>query len=219
LNTIRPYQLFSIVEPLDRVVTVPIPSHRGAGGLTLLETFVLLAAAKIVKAERVFEFGTFLGATTTNLALNVAGEVFTIDLGQELHRDDDEGARNDSELVKIALAAEKRDFEGVVSNVQALTGDSAIYDFSRHKASFDLVFIDGGHDLTTVSADTKNAFDLVARDKSVCILWHDYSSPLYPALTTFLEGLACERKLFHVGDTMIVAWFNDELICSRLESR
>jgi predicted O-methyltransferase YrrM len=54
----------------------------GLGLQPLLETFTLFTAARIVAARRVFEIGTFFGATTLNLALNIPddGKIFTLDL-------------------------------------------------------------------------------------------------------------------------------------------
>src|SRR5215471_19343800 len=84
---VRPYQVFALIDepPAGRVVNATIPYRRGAGSLTLLELFVALAASRIVNARRIFEFGTFLGGTTFNLALNlpVEGEIFTLDLSVE----------------------------------------------------------------------------------------------------------------------------------------
>src|ERR1019366_10711613 len=84
MHHIRPYQIFAIVDspPAERIVSMQIPPRRAVGSLTLLETCVLLSASRIVKATRIFEFGTFLGSTTLNLASNIPpdGRVWTLDL-------------------------------------------------------------------------------------------------------------------------------------------
>lgn len=103
------------------------------------------------------------------------------------------------------------DFTGsrAANKVKALTGNSITFDFSRWKDSIDLVFIDGGHDLATVKADTEHAMQIVAKSTPSCILWHDYNNKDYPELSTYLDGLSATMPIFHVEDTMICLWFND----------
>ena len=213
LKHIRPYKVFTLVDtpPSERIAHFQIPPRRGAGGISMLETALLIAIAQAVAAKRVFEFGTFLGSTTLNLALNIAadGRIFTLDL-------DDRSARSlnqhpaDAPLTKTHLVS-RPDFEGsqVASKITQLRGNSLEFDFSRWAGSIDLVFVDGGHDLETVTADTEAAFRLVARDRPSCVLWHDYGNADYPELTAYLEQVAATRQLFHVEDTMLCAWFDD----------
>ncbi|HLH08242.1 MAG TPA: hypothetical protein VKW78_13465 [Terriglobales bacterium] len=53
LHHIRPYKLFtSLNGNSNNLVRLPIPKRRGIGGLSLLETFSVIAAVKLVKAER-----------------------------------------------------------------------------------------------------------------------------------------------------------------------
>jgi len=215
LRHIRPYRVFALVDkpPAERIAQFQIPPRRGAGGITMLETALLIAAAQAVSAKRIFEFGTFLGSTTLNLALNVPdnGRVFTLDLDEtsarQLHQHP-----ADAPLTTIHLASHT-DFEGssVARRITQLRGNSVAFDFSSWAGSIDLVFVDGGHDLTTVEADTEAAFRLVAGDRPSCVLWHDYGNADYPDLTSYLEQLASTRRLFHIEDTMLCAWFNDPL--------
>ncbi len=156
---IRPHELFSRIDAKDRIVEMQIPPHRGAGGLTLLETCVLLTASRIVKAKRVFEFGTFRGSTTLNLALNIPadGRVFTLDLDPQCIAEVSQHPA-DTQFTKLHLATPALDFVGstVEQKIQSLMGNSVAFDFSEWKDSIDLVFIDGGHDYNTVKSDTEN---------------------------------------------------------------
>jgi len=183
----------------------------------MLETALLIAAAQAVSAKRIFEFGTFLGTTTFNLALNIPadGRVFTLDL-DEVSAEELSQHPSDAPLTKAHLAA-RPDFEGssVAERITQLQGNSIAFDFSPWAGSIDLVFVDGGHDLETVTADTEAAFRLVAGDRPSCVLWHDYRNADYPDLTDYLEQLASSRQLYHIEDTMLCAWFN-EPIGSRL---
>jgi predicted O-methyltransferase YrrM len=179
----------------------------------MLETALLIAAAHAVRARRVFEFGTFLGSTTLNLALNIPedGRVFTLDL------DADSAASLNQHPADAPLTtthfASRMDFEGSIvgGQVSQLRGNSVSFDSSHWNGSIDLVFIDGGHDLQTVTADTENAFRLVASEHPSCVLWHDYRNPDYPDLSVYLELVASTRQVFHIEDTMLCAWFSEPL--------
>ncbi len=223
MHHIRPNKIFTLVNtpPAQRVIQVQLPPCRGGGGVTLLETCLLIAANQIISGHRVFEFGTFLGSTTLNLALNIpeGGEVLTLDL--------DEGCIGevkqhpaDAPLTEARITSRSLDFVGssVAHRITTLEGNSITYDFSPWKDSIDLVFLDGGHDRTTVKSDTENAFEMVAKNKESCILWHDYRRPEYGDLSTYLDGLSQRMHLFHIDDTALCVWFNDpkNVISARL---
>lgn len=215
MEHIRPYKLFALIEsaPPDRAVNVTIPCRRGAGGTTLLETVLILAAIRIVKARRIFEFGTFLGSNTLNMALNTPpdAEIFTLDLDAPHAASADQDA-SDAVLTHLHLAVgSSLDFVGspVSKKITTLFGDSTSFDFSQWTGTMDFQFIDGGHDLATVQSDTQNAFKMAAANRESCIVWHDYRSWDYPALTCYLDELANENQIFHIEDTKLCIWFND----------
>ena len=210
----RPYRIFTLVgaPPSERAANVQIPPRRAAGGVTLLETFVMVAALRIVAARRVFEFGTYLGSTTLNLALNVpeGGEVFTLDLNDEQAAAATQHP-TDIEFTYAHVACRALDFVGspVEDRVKVLSGDSTRFDFSAWADSIDLSFIDGGHDVPTARSDTENALRMARKERPSCIVWHDYLNRDYPALTECLEQLSRQLNIFHVEDTMMCVWFND----------
>ena len=215
MHHIRPYQFFKLIEapPSERIVRTSLPYRRGGGGVTLLEMSVILAATQIVRPKQVFEFGTFLGNTTLNLALNIPddGVVFTLDL-DEHHAADATQDAADSTLTKMHLASESSlDFAGslVEKKVKILTGNSITFDFSPFESAIDLVFIDGGHDFATVKSDTENALQMIRKDRLSCVLWHDYLSRDYSGLTYYLDELSRQHNLVHIEDTMLCAWFAD----------
>jgi len=214
IHHLRPYKIFTLLDgpPSSRVVNVPLPSRRGMGGTSLLETFLILAAIRIVDARRIFEFGTFRGSNTLNMALNTPddAEIFSLDLDQrsasglEQHPDD-------APLTEVHLnCGSALDFSGasVERKIQILTGDSTKFNFSSWQGSIDLAFIDGGHDYLTVKSDTENALGMAAEDRPSCVVWHDYRNWIYPSLTCYLDSLAHDREIFHIEDTMLCMWFN-----------
>jgi hypothetical protein len=219
MHHIRPYKLFTIIDGRspERIVQAALPHGQAFGGLTLLETFLIIASTRIVSAKRVFEFGTFRGNTTLNLALNVPddGEVLTLDLDRQ-HAEEAVQHAADAPLTQVHLASKASlDFMGrsASAKVRTLSGDSTKFDFSRWNGSVDCIFIDGGHDLDTVTSDTQNALEMASRTKPSCILWHDYGNLEYPDLTSYLDDLSSERDLFHIEDTMLCVWFNDPGNC------
>jgi hypothetical protein len=215
MRHIRPYKIFTLLEApaSERIVNVALPSRRGNGGTSLLETMLIIAATRIVNARQVFEIGTFLGGNTLNMALNLPDDarIFTLDLDEQ-HAVDVKQLPEDAPLTRLHLASQSSlDFAGtpVAGKISRLVGNSTTFDFSGWRNSVDLSFIDGGHDFATVKSDTENAFEMASIERPSCILWHDYHSWEYPALTCYLDDLAKERKIFHVEDTTLCAWFND----------
>lgn len=213
MHHIRPYRFFTLLDAptSERMTHVPLPSRRGLGGVSLLETFLLVAAARIVSATRIFEFGTFLGSTTLNIALNTPDDasIFTLDLDQEsaqgLRQDD-----CDAPLTGIHLSAGSNlDFANtaVSSKIETLFGNSQEFDCSPWAGSIDLVFIDGGHDVPTATCDTNNALLMTKREKPSCILWHDYGNRDCQALTGYLDQLSQKIEMFHIEDTMLCVCF------------
>jgi hypothetical protein len=215
MHHIRPYKFFQILEapPRERIVRTALPSRRALGGLTLLEMSILMAATQIIEPNQVFEIGTFLGNTTLNLALNIPidGTIFTLDLDANHAGGVDQDVA-DAPLTELHLASESSlDFMGssVESKIKPLTGNSTTFDFSRWHNSVELVFIDGGHDFSTVKSDTESAFLMARKDKPSCVLWHDYLNRDYSGLTYYLDELSRQQRIVHIEETMLCAWFND----------
>ena len=170
---------------------------------------LIVAALRVVGARKIFEFGTFMGANTLNMAMNTPpdAKIFTLDLGEECET---EQHSSDAPLSRAHLASKTMlDFHGsaVEGKIKTLSGNSQSYDFSSWKGSMDFIFIDGGHDLATLSADTGNAFEMAGNPS--CTMWHDYGNREYPELTRYLDRIAVDREIFHIEDTMLCAWFND----------
>lgn len=182
---VRPSFLFDQVKE-DRIVTMPFPA-RQSGSPSLLETFVLLAAGKIVKPKRIFEIGTFTGQTAFALNENFPdAEIFTLDLDPD-HSD---------ELLKG------------YPEVKRLQGHSMQFNFAHWYGTCDLVFIDGGHDYETVKADTGTASRLLR--PAGAIVWHDFANPAYPGVKRYLEESGL--PVFHVEDTQMAVYFSQNCV-------
>lgn len=210
MKHVRPYLVFGLLDsaPADRIASVKIPYRRD---VKLLETFCMITAMRLVNAKRIFEFGTFFGSTTLNLALNSPedAEIFTLDLGREeaatLEQDP-----ADAPLTQMHFERSAMEFQDtpVSRKIKQLTGNSKAFDFSPWRDSIDLVFIDGGHDYATVKSDTENAFKILRKGRPACAFWHDYRNPDCSGNTYFLDELSKSLDLFHVEDTMLCGWFS-----------
>lgn len=215
MRHIRPHKIFDLLQsPIsDRIVQIKIPYRTECW---LIETFLLVTAMKVVEASRIFEFGTFRGATTLNLALNAPkmADIYTFDLDPEIagNLEQDENSR---EISRQHLAQNGHmEFDEVIVNpvIHRLKGNSLTFTGAK---KMDLIFVDGGHDTRTLACDTVNAFRMASN--TGCIAWHDYENSDYPDVTPYLDGLADEGvPIFHVQESRMCFWFASKKIQVKL---
>lgn len=180
-----------------------------AGGNTSLEELALMMRlARMAEAESIFEFGTFDGRTTVNLAANcpAQGKVFTLDpASRELdatHLPLD--PRNRAYTEKAACGAHYRDttFE---SKIVQLYGDSSRFDFSAYYGSVDLVFLGAAHQYDHVLNDSAIALRLLRNGKGT-VAWHKYT-PRRDGVVRALDQLAKTEPKFaairHIENTAL----------------
>lgn len=146
------------------------------GNVSPLELIVLANIVRSRRAKQIFEFGTFDGRTTLNLAVNSEGGalIYTLDLPKSAIDDtklsiqpgdrafidkDESGAR----FAKTPYAAK----------IQQLYGDSATFDFAPFRKCIDAAFVDASHSYEYVLQDSLTALQLIRPEGGV-ILWHDY---------------------------------------------
>jgi predicted O-methyltransferase YrrM len=146
------------------------------GNVTDRELVVLNGIVRASRAKSIFEFGTFDGRTTRNLAANVPadGNVWTIDLPQ-------------SSMSGLAVPIDRQEQKYVAKlrsgdryrgtpeerRIVQLFGDSGTYDFSKLFGSFDFVFVDASHAYQYVINDSLLALQLLG-PRGGTIAWHDY---------------------------------------------
>lgn len=218
--SIRPKIVFAQCERqlsvAQRRFVVNLPSS-DIGGLTLLESSILVSLCKLIKPQHIFEFGTFMGATSSLLALNTDDncQIVTLDLPRETSElvavDDSQilsnGMENDKYLSQQFIrsgAVYLQDIEpGKAAKVSQLYENSCLMDIEQHGfvQRFELIFIDGGHDYDTVRIDTQNAMRMKAENSIV--IWHDYKSAIHGDVSRFLDEYSNETPLIHVENTML----------------
>lgn len=222
IKKIRPKVLFLAIEERFKSQNVGfkvnIPSS-DIGGMTLLESSILVSILKLCNATRLFEFGTYMGATTLLLAENSSDEsnVVTLDIPPEASTEDFccdtskilvHGDANDvflrnrfqsqgAKCIRFSSDLIQKKIEQIYEN--SLTIDIEKYGWSE---AFDYIFIDGGHDYATVEKDSRNAAAMLKQDG--VILWHDFNSKIHQDVTRFINNESRSREFFHVENTMLV---------------
>ncbi|ODB87791.1 hypothetical protein A3193_02500 [Candidatus Thiodiazotropha endoloripes] len=221
ITEIRPKVVFQAVEnrfqDQNSEFTVNIPSS-AIGGLTLLESAILTSFVKLITPTAIFEFGTYMGATTLLFARNspTSTSVVTIDIDPDttVTQNDiseadylSDGDANDEHLKDIfatngAIYIDRAEAE-LKQKIIRIHQDSTSIDPQQQKfmKHFQLIFIDGGHDFNTVKSDTENALKMAADDG--IIVWHDFRSQIHDDVTRFLDGFATEHEIIHVQNTML----------------
>lgn len=209
MKHIRPHQVFDLVSAAKERMSYFLLPNKYSATLTI-ESAILISLIKIMRPARLFEFGTYLGEQTLNMAANIPddGVVYTLDLDLKsfeeaaLHDADFPIAKKQLELPKV--------FADTPFNkrIKCLYGDSTKFNFYPFRGSFEFILIDGGHDLKTVDSDTKNAINMLSLRDPCCILWHDYLNPNYQ-ITDYLDNLSIDLDLFHVEETKYVFYLRN----------
>lgn len=164
--------------------------------ITLAEAGALTALMHHVSARRVFEFGTYQGVSTTQLALNLPpdGRVFTLDLPPDMQI----GALRVEKQVEREIAAEARKGTLVPHDLRPkitfLEADSAKFDTAPYEGTMDLVFVDGAHSREYVTNDTAKGLAMLR--PGGCIAWHD-CAPNHPEVVAVLKESGLPVRLVH----------------------
>jgi len=227
IKKIRPRLIFTLAEKKLKVsqrnllIDLP-PSY--IGSLTLLETSVLVTFAKCIKAKKIFEFGTYFGGTTKNLANNTdpSTKIYSLDIDIKKMRIDNSRLNlktknylknekiNDNYLMDLQKKRgafkinELKNFNK--KKIKLLKLNSLDFEGKNYKEKFDMIFIDGGHDSKTILSDTKNS-NIMAKKNSI-IFWHDYNSKIHTSVTKNIDKYGKNKTIYHIENTMIAFQLN-----------
>ena len=154
--------------------------------ISMLEGAALAALIHKSGAKRIFEFGTYKGVSTTQLALNLPddGTVYTLDLPENhpaytLAIPKSEERHIANETGKGILIP-----QDIKNKVTFLRSDSALFDTTPYDGSMDLVFVDGAHSYEYVKNDTEKGWKML-RTGGI-IAWHD-CNPNHPEVVSYLK--------------------------------
>lgn len=203
IPSVEPWQIFS-----ERSFQIHLDfSHESFGGLPVSELGFLVSLAKYLNCQNVFEFGTCTGATTYNLALNIPGKVYTLDLPEEaqpeLKLDHAEKEYLDGQFRKVYWKDKPEK-----NQIIALQEDSAKFDTGPYKGKMDLVFVDASHSYEYVLNDTRKALELLHQRGA--IVWHDYM-PAWKGVIKALNEFSNTIRLFHIRGTSLVLYLSPAL--------
>ncbi|MGH7838028.1 MAG: O-methyltransferase [Candidatus Binataceae bacterium] len=168
----------------------------------------LLAIAKAIDAQRVFEIGTFTGVTTLALALNLPhATIHTLDLPTQakgsLRIDTDDAKYMPDHAVRRVFT----DWTKAAARIVQHEADSAKFAFEKLGPQFDLVYVDGAHSYEYVRNDTEAAFRIVAADGA--IVWDDYSR-FWPGVAAYLDTESRPATYCLPGiPRRLAVWFGD----------
>lgn len=183
------------------------------GNISVEEVCKIVLITKFLKPKKIFEFGTYNGMTTLQLALNApkSCKVYTLDLPDNVspqiplgkidtlvakHFKDKFGTKTGSYFIN------KKDV-----NIIQILQDSATFDPTLFKNSIDLIFIDAAHDYKNKKKDSENAFFMLK--KGGVIIWHNYADIGCPDVTKYLFHLSEHKKIYHLKNTMLVLYIDN----------
>jgi len=193
----RSFPHIDFLEIAGRSVRLSFQTFPGIGAsISLIEAAALSALIHKINARRIFEFGTYKGVSTTQLALNLPqdGMVFSLDLPE----DHPAFSLDIPKVAEQQIAAEKgkgilipQDLGGKVAFLRA---DSAKFDTTPYRGFMDLIFVDGAHSYEYVKNDTVKGLEML-RPGGI-IAWHD-CTPSHPDVVHYLRSLTPLPTLVH----------------------
>lgn len=172
------------------------------GHLTHTEALILLCCLAKYCNGPIFEFGTFTGRTTYNLALNTPHKIFTIDIGKS---------------VDAAANVEKLDYPDYIpgelfvsdpevkDRIELIIGDSREIDLSRFYGQMRMVIVDGGHSYDAAKSDTVHALRMVGPDG--VIIWDDYSD-YWPGVKKAIQEIPEQDRLIFLKKEGLVIYIS-----------
>jgi len=166
------------------------------------------------KPKMIFEFGTYNGLTTLQMAINSPPgcRIYTLDIPP-----DSAFARLlDIGEIDRCLAVKKGAFNFAVgfyfkgsafsTKIIQLWHDSLKADLSCYGQQFDIIFIDAGHTYPYIKTDTENALKML-RPEGI-IIWHDYLQLLYPDVTHCLYDFSIGGlNIYHLRGTNLALYY------------
>jgi len=174
-------------------ISVPVGAiNELTGHPNKTDMIYVCAIAKSVKAKAMFEFGTYMGRTTYNLARNSPeARIVTLNLSPEA--DPTYGPY-------LGLFFKGKPESERITQIFA---DSRTFDTAQHRGRFDFVFVDADHSYEGVKNDTEKALELLSENG--VIVWHDYASKSL-GLVRFFQEFTAHTPVFRIRNTCLLVY-------------
>ena len=190
------------------------------GSLVLQDQVALMSLVCDRKPEIVLEIGTYNGATTRLIALNLPrAKIHTLDLppdisSEELHQS--KLPKDDFHLIGNRRVGEAIVSDPAITNVTQHYGDSATWDFSPVRG-LDFVFIDGSHTYQYIRNDTIRCAEAAAGRATFA--WHDFNYSHYDVVRYLTEMANAGLPVRHIEMTnLVVLDYDRSLHLSKIQA-
>lgn len=193
--------------------SIKLENFLGHWGNVCIESLCKISLIiKYFKPLNLFEFGTYNGMTTLQMAINSPpnAKVCTLDLPLNAKTkynlnilDQTCNSLFDGKFNTTTGSY----FQGTnyEDKIIQILHDSATFDFSPYHKNMDFIFIDAAHDYENKACDTNNALDMLTDDG--IIVWDNYCDVLHPDTTKYLAELADEIPLSQLkGTPLVIHW-------------
>jgi predicted O-methyltransferase YrrM len=224
--SIKPRVIFQIVEKnLSEMsgFSAPIPSSM-IGSITTLEASIICSLLLLNKPLVIFEFGTFLGYTTSVLLLNTDkdSKVYSIDLPNSYIKEDkilentdwtrihSDDQYNDNFLTSLAFDKGEKYLKNFRKDPRLTLIKQDSQQFIPEELGLvnktDFIFIDGGHTDAIVRSDTQKSLKMLSDGGT--LIWHDYNSKVHPKVTEIVNNYSEHKITLHVENTLLAINLN-----------
>lgn len=189
-------------DPAGELAVPACSIHPDPWELPAHERCVLAAIVRAMRPSQIFEFGTYLGASTLLLAMNapVDATIHTLELPQE-ERESYYMRSFGTTLGWTFEAGRTFKDSSHAKRIRQHLGTSGAFDFAPFTAAVDVVFVDGDHRYEQVWSDTRAALRMV-RPGGV-IAWDDYT-PGSLGVVRCLNELGKQVTLARIRGTRLV---------------
>ncbi len=170
------------------------------GSVWMNELAILAGICRQIQPKLVFEFGTFVGLTTVNLAANTPPGAIVYTLDSPHDHPKLKAAPHEERYILREKAGEFYRNSSYYYKVRQLWSDSAEFDESQFVRQVDFVFIDGSHSYEYVRNDTEKALRMLKHGGA--LFWHDYYHG-WPDVVRFLHEHANELRIRHIEGTSL----------------
>ena len=202
-----PARALDALFPGVEAATVAIPASQVARtdewAVPAAELLAMAAICAALRPRRIFEIGTYTGATTLIMALNTPPEteIFTLDLDPAARPTHQHGTGVGS-FPEFTVGAAYLSHPAA-TKIRQLYGDTRGFDYAPYAGTIDLVFVDADHTYDFVKADTARA--LIMLRAGGTIVWDDYiwneRHPECAGVTRCLNELAATRSVVRLAGT------------------